>query len=570
MTTGRGSRAEPDGARRAVLRAGLGAAALAPALQGCHRRPFFSTPPVSLHLPGRDAGHVLRERWRAGGPAPSDWKTGAAAKVGVAIVGSGAAGLGCAWRLARAGHRDHVVLAGPEWLGNAASTSLAGTGCPTGAHYLPLPSTESRHVRELLADAGVLLDGVADDAPTYDERVLVHAPSHRVLAGGRWEPGSLPALARDAEARTQGDRFLALVERLSHERGADGRRAFVVPASESSTAASSRELDRLDAAAWLDREGFVAPTLRAWLAYCTRDEFGATPDEVSAWALAHYFASRRGRARNAEPGAVLTWPEGLAPLARHLAAGALEAGRVLPVSVERVERTGDGARLFGWRAPAAGGAPEPVVLHARRVVVAAPLAVAARLVPEVGAAWPELAAPPRRAPWTIANVAFRRPPVERETGGEDELAWDNVVHGSDALGFVHARHQAITIDPGGPTVLTAYRAFAPADRDARDALGRLLADEAPAPDARAWLDLVGVDLERAYGARVWRDVSRVQVTVRGHGMAAPAPGFLADPRLRALRAGDGPVLFAHSDLSGYSVFEEALWWGTLAAERIAG
>ena len=43
------------------------------------------------------------------------------------------------------------------------------------------------------------------------------------------------------------------------------------------------------------------------------------------------------------------------------------------------------------------------------------------------------------------------------------------------------------------------------------------------------------------------------------------PGGLA-----ALREVDGPVLFAHADLSGYSVFEEAAWWGVVAAGRILG
>jgi hypothetical protein len=31
------------------------------------------------------------------------------------------------------------------------------------------------------------------------------------------------------------------------------------------------------------------------------------------------------------------------------------------------------------------------------------------------------------------------------------------------------------------------------------------------------------------------------------------------------RAADGPILFAHADLSGFSVFEEASWWGYRAA-----
>ncbi|MFM1988446.1 MAG: hypothetical protein RJA99_1403 [Pseudomonadota bacterium] len=567
MTTGRAWRAE----RRAWLRAAgvaAGLGALGPAMGGCARRPFWVPPPVSVDAPGRAIGHALRERWRAGAPGYADWRSAPERRVDVAIVGAGVAGLGCAWRLHRAGLRDVWVLAGPEPLGNAAGLSLAGTGCPTGAHYLPLPSIESTHVRELLADAGVLREGIGDEAPLYDERALVHAPAHRLLVDDLWQPGPLPELSGDA--RTQAEGFLAEVARLGDERGGDGRRAFVVPVTASSRDAASRALDRLAASAWLDARGWTAAPLRAWLDYVTRDEFGATPDEVSAWALAHYFAARRGRARNAEPGAVLTWADGLAPLARHLMRPVADAGQVLPVSVERIERTADGLRCWAWsHGGPSGTGPlgEPVVIRARRVVVATPLAVAARIVPELADAWPA-APPPRRAPWTVANVVFRRAPEERHAGGEDELAWDNVVHGSPALGFVHARHQEIGLDPSGPTVMTAYRAYAPADRDARAELERLAAAGAPS-DARAWLGLVGLDLERAYGSRIWREVLGVRVTVRGHGMAAPAPGVLDDARLRALRDGDGALRLAHSDLSGYSVFEEALWWGVRAADAIA-
>jgi hypothetical protein len=61
----------------------------------------------------------------------------------------------------------------------------------------------------------------------------------------------------------------------------------------------------------------------------------------------------------------------------------------------------------------------------------------------------------------------------------------------------------------------------------------------------------------------------VELTLRGHGMAVPRPGLPRQPGLRdALRAVDGALLFAHADLSGYSVFEEAAWWGDVAARRI--
>ena len=50
-------------------------------------------------------------------------------------------------------------------------------------------------------------------------------------------------------------------------------------------------------------------------------------------------------------------------------------------------------------------------------------------------------------------------------------------------------------------------------------------------------------------------------------MAAPLPGFRANAGTRALREADGPILFAHADLSGFSVFEEAAWWGCEAARK---
>lgn len=51
--------------------------------------------------------------------------------------------------------------------------------------------------------------------------------------------------------------------------------------------------------------------------------------------------------------------------------------------------------------------------------------------------------------------------------------------------------------------------------------------------------------------------------------SAQLPGFRSNAGLAALRAADGPTLFAHADLSGFSVFEEAAWWGYRAAKLAA-
>ena len=82
--------------------------------------------------------------------------------------------------------------------------------------------------------------------------------------------------------------------------------------------------------------------------------------------------------------------------------------------------------------------------------------------------------------------------------------------------------------------------------------------------------LAAVDLHTAYGkAELWRRLRAVELTVRGHGMAIPGCGSLTNPGLTALQAADGRLLFAHADLSGYSVFEEASWWGERAARLAA-
>jgi hypothetical protein len=55
----------------------------------------------------------------------------------------------------------------------------------------------------------------------------------------------------------------------------------------------------------------------------------------------------------------------------------------------------------------------------------------------------------------------------------------------------------------------------------------------------------------------------------GHAMAIPAPGVRGSVWLAALQNPSGRIAFAHSDLSGYSVFEEAFHWGLHAGAMTA-
>jgi len=512
-------------------------------------------------FPGMREGHALRDHLVL--PAPRDER-----RIGVAILGSGVAGLSCAWALARAGRRDFVLVEGPEVNGNAAGRDLGGPSaeddlrCPLGAHYLPLPSSESTHVRALLADVGLLLAGEHTATPYYDEAALAHAPRERLLRNGRWESDLLPTQGVSAPDLHQQQRFFAEMALLRTRRGRDGRRLFALPRMLSSTDAEWRALDRETFSHWLDRHGYQAPELRRYLDYCCRDDYGAGTTVVSAWAGLHYFAGRDGAAANASHDAVLTWPGGLSALMQRMRAS-IDARlghtrwRIAGTATQLRE---NGATVQVDCLHMAGGKLSTTRLRAGNVVSAMPLHVLAR-------AWPELAATGYdasvhagpHAPWLVSNFLMDGYPQEQP--GES-LAWDNVVHGGRGLGYVVSTHQLLRVAPAAQTVFTAYQAL----------------DRMSPAQARTWMlraspeelrDEAATDLLQAYGEDLWRRVRRLVITVRGHAMAIPVPGSLDNPRLAALRTLDGRIRIAHADLSGYSVFEEAAWWGVRAAESLA-
>jgi hypothetical protein len=157
------------------------------------------------------------------------------------------------------------------------------------------------------------------------------------------------------------------------------------------------------------------------------------------------------------------------------------------------------------------------------------------------------------SPWLVANLTLDRWPQERGL----EAAWDNVIFDSPALGYVVATHQSLrTFVPR--TVWTYYWALA----------------HAPAREARRWLleqswaTLAGRildDLSRAH-PDIRQCVSRLDILRLGHAMPRPAVGFLAHAaRQRARTARDG-LYFAHSDVSGLALFEEAQELGVAAAD----
>jgi hypothetical protein len=387
--------------RRGFLRAG-GAVSLGLALPAC--RPLQGLGiPVRVHQPGLAEGHRLRDS----GPLPTPTRE---LRTGVAILGSGVAGLTAAWRLARDGHDDFLLLNGSEPDGNAAGGRFDSPSGPLphpcGAHYLPLPSMESRGVRELLFELGVIEAEPFSERPRFSEAALVHAPDERLYFDGAWHEGLLPTEQVNTEEAGQHRRFLAEMAELTQGRGSDGRRLFCVPRALSSTDAEWRRLDALPFRDWLMARGYSAPSLHTWLDYVCRDEYGAGPEQVSAWAGLHYFASRGGHAANAADGTVLTWPEGLAFLTRGMRAR-VPVARQQTGHALRVDETREGVRIL------CQDATGPFLVHARRAICAMPLHVAARVIPHLrDYGFDPARHLPAQAPWLVANFLLDGFPAE--------------------------------------------------------------------------------------------------------------------------------------------------------------
>ena len=249
---------------------------------------------------------------------------------------------------------------------------------------------------------------------------------------------------------------------------------------------------------------------------------------------------------------MLTWPEGNGWLTQRLAAPLgerLHTGRV----VLRVATTKHGVEV-----DALNTASQQVERwQAAQCILALPLFVAARVLENPPPALVQAAGMLRYAPWLVANLHLKAALHDRPGAAP---SWDNVVYNAandprfPGLGYVDARHQSLQTVPG-ETVLTYYRAFGldPAQR-------QYLVDQ---PWSH-WRDAVLAELSVPH-PDLPDKATRLEVMRYGHAMSVPVPGIRSSAALMALQkplpAPWQRLQFAHSDLAGYSVFEEAFGQG---------
>ncbi len=458
-------------------------------------------------------GHRIRDHARIAAPSRVE-------KFPVVIVGGGMAGLSAAWRLTKRGFRDFVLLemeAQPG--GNSRWGENEITAFPWAAHYVPVPDTRESLVRELFEELGVFKDG------KWDERRLCFSPQERLFLHGRWQEGIEPEIASTARDREDYQRFNDMM--LAYR--ATGK--FTIPMERGTHLNNSLDLDRISMQEWMSRNKFTSPYLDWYVNYACRDDYGALAGDTSAWAGVHYFASREPEEKGP-----LTWPEGNGWIARQL--------------IERLKpwlRPSSPVFSIGKEGNRLRVRTEAVDYLADRVIFAAPTFLAPYLI--------DAAPKPDGfvySPWLTANLTIERPP--------EDTAWDNVIYESPALGYVVATHMTLSTVVER-SVWTFYWSLAhrpPAE------MRQMLLDK----DWAWWREAILNDLARAH-PDIRERVSRIDIMRIGHAMARPVPGFLGSESRQKFANGsrEDRIYYANSDLSGFSIFEEAQYRGVTAADR---
>lgn len=502
-------------------------------------------------IPGRivgsahKSGHLLRQ-----GSFP---KPDRIERRDCVIVGGGIAGLSAAWRLNKSGFKDFVLLElEPDVGGNSVGGENRISGYPWGAHYLPLPDERLTLVRELLEELNVIKGYDSTGLPIYDEFYLCSAPQERLYAFGQWQDGLFPLIGAESDDVAQFTAFMAEMNRMRNAVGRDDKPAFAIPIDESSQDPAFLQFDRISMAQYMREQGWTSEQLLWHADYCCRDDYGCDLETTSAWAGIHYFASRRGIGSDADVHSVLTWPEGnqwLVTRLRQLVAQRIHTNSL----VYRVER-----------------GPEEVVVNcldlqsnrsiaylAKKVIYAAPRFTAQYVISEFHGKPPAYMSDFTYAPWMVANITLEKPVHQHGVAP----AWDNVIYQSDSLGYVIANHQSVAVHPSPKNVWTYYWPLSgEAPASARNSA---LARSHP-----EWVAMILKDLRGAHPG-IESLIENIDIWIWGHGMIRPTPGFIwGTARKEAREALGDQVYFAHSDMSGISIFEEAQWRGVHAADSV--
>lgn len=483
------------------------------------------------------AGHQLRntKQW----PAPTQFK-----KSAHLILGAGIAGL-AACRALDQQYKDDYYLIDLESSpgGNSRSTQIHGINCPLGAHYLPLPSNEAPELLDFLAQLN--LGQYQQGKWLWDERHLCHSPQERLFYQNEWHYGLLPPTTLDSPLQQQYLRFAKLIQSAMQEH-------WAIPSYQASWGQLQTSLIGLSMRQYLQQNGITAAELVWYLNYCCLDEYGAGIDHVSAWAGVHYFASRHGftapgQENTKHQDAVLTWPQGNAYLSGAMAANLKDRFKgqelILKINELKTEVEVDTFNIT---------TQQVTRWTCKNCIVALPIHIAQKIIKQSIGFLSQATQVTQHSAWLVANLYLPTPLFEKTNV---QLSWDNVIYGSNNLGYVSANHQSLNLpSKQQANVLTFYQALDP-EKNTKQILLE-----------QSWLNCAQQVLSHLTLAHpdLAQKCTELFITRYGHAMAVPNSQNLAFLKTLPKVPKTKRIAFAHSDWAGYSIFEEAFVRGNAA------
>ncbi|AUN96898.1 NAD(P)/FAD-dependent oxidoreductase [Bacteriovorax stolpii] len=464
------------------------------------------------------------------------------------IVGGGISGLSAGWHLKKNNKTDFIILEMDTTTGgNSQSGENTISKYPWGAHYVPLPNLYDTNLIKLFEELGVIT-GYEKGLPVINDYYLCSDPQERLFFQGRWQEGLIPTHGIRPNEKKQYDDFFHFVESLKGKKGKDGKYLFAIPLDYSSQDEDFLALDKITMHDFLLSKGWDAAPLHWYVNYCCRDDFGVSYKDVSAWAGIHYFSSRNGHCANSDSQSTITWPEGNGWLARKLRDISSNHIRCQQLAYN-IEVSPNQKVFIDSFNPTT---KEYVRFIANHVIYSGPRYTADKVIKGL----PEkLSQELTYSPWMVANISLKNKPL----GQGEPFSWDNVSYYSDSLGYINANHQNLKFNQK-ETVITYYL---PLDK-LTSKESRHLSFLRTFDD---WLDVIIPDLEKMH-PDITKDILHVDVWLWGHGMISPGVNYLWNSKRKKMQEPLGPIQFAHTDMSGISIFEEGLYHGCKAAENI--
>lgn len=535
-----------DFSRRSFLFKTLGAVGLfplsSPFFQGCNKKEI---PPIKGGIVGASSsiGHLLRDGMLK---EPTE-----ILESECVIVGGGVAGLSAGRHLKKNGKESFMILEMEAKVGgNSTFGQNQATAYPWGAHYLPIPNNENTDLLIFLSEAGAIREFDSDGLPIYNDYFLCFDPEERLHIHGHWQEGLVPHFGLPTNDLEEIKRFFELITFYKSAKGKDGKDAFTIPIVNSSRDEEFTRLDHITMKEYMHRNNFKSTYLLWYLDYCCRDDYGTNLENSSAWAGIHYFASRKGKAANADSSTVLTWPEGNGWLVTKLKEEIQD--KICPdVLVYSVAIQNE--KVFVDFYEVKTKKTKRVITD--KCILASAQFVNKRILKEARGDNESIYENFSYAPWMVANITLENVPK----GSGMPLSWDNVFFKSKSLGYVFANHQQLN-SYSGDKVITFYHPLT--DKD--PVTSRI---DAYKRSYEEWVEIILEDLSKAH-RNIREEIKNIDVWLWGHGMIRPVPGFIwGKERLKASAPIKDKIFFANSDLSGVSIFEEAFYQGIRASNE---